>query len=283
MLRTVSAGHGNDGSLAGFHLLDVVQVFRKNRIIRRDKHRGQIGTDQRDDAMLELSAGMPFGKKVGDLLHFERAFERDGEVELPAEEKHAVCIDIFFGNCLNLIAQFQNRFDLAGQRFERFNHAASISRGKISHPSKEQSEERQNGKLRRKRFRSCDADLRPGVHVNSPIAFASDCARDVVTNSQCAKTFAPAFTQRAERIRGFAALADGENQRLRSHRRIAMAKLARVFDFCWNVGKSLDQIFADPAGMKRRATAGKNDTADIAQAREASCSSHPALRCIHPG
>ena len=44
-----------------------------------------------------------------------------------------------------------------------------------------------------------------------------------------------------------------------------MAKLARVFDVCWKVGKSLDQIFADPTGMKRRATARKNDTADIAQ------------------
>ena len=119
--------------------------------------------------------------------------------------------------------------------------------------------------LRRERFRGRDADLRPGVHVNAPVAFARDCARDVIANSQCAKTFAPAFTQRAERIRGFAALADGENQRLRSHRRVAMAKLARVFDFCWKVGKSLDQIFADPAGVKRRAAARKNDTADVAQ------------------
>src|SRR5260370_37152284 len=118
-----------------------------------------MGMEQRDSSMLELSAGMPFGKKVGDLLHFERAFERHGEVELPAEEKHAVRIDIFFCNFLNLIAQFQNRFDLAGQRFERFNHATPISSGKISHPSKQQSEERQNGKLRRERFRSCDADF----------------------------------------------------------------------------------------------------------------------------
>ena len=44
------------GSLAGFHLFDVVQVFRENGIVRRNEYRGQIGTDQRDDAMLELSA-----------------------------------------------------------------------------------------------------------------------------------------------------------------------------------------------------------------------------------
>ena len=233
--------------------------------------------------MLELGAGMPFGKEIGDLFHFERAFERDREIELPAEEKHAVRIDILFRNCLNLIAQSQNCFDLAGNA-----SSASITRlpsvvERFRIRPKQQSEECQNGKLRRKRFRRRDANFRPGVHVNSSIAFARDCARDVVTNSQGAKTFAPAFTQRAEGVRGFAALADGENERLRSHRRVAMAKLARVFDFGWDVGKSLDQIFADHAGMKRRATACKDDTADIAKLAEASYSSRPALRCIPPG
>ena len=90
---------------------------------------------------------MPFGKEIGDLLHFERAFERDREVELPAEEEHAVCIGIFFRDRFDLIAQFQNRLDLAGQRFQRFDHAASFGGGKVSHPSEEQAEQRENSKL----------------------------------------------------------------------------------------------------------------------------------------
>ena len=44
--------------------------------------------------MLELGARMAFGEEIGDLFHFERAFERDREIELPAEEKHAVRVDI---------------------------------------------------------------------------------------------------------------------------------------------------------------------------------------------
>jgi hypothetical protein len=44
-----------------------------------------------------------------------------------------------------------------------------------------------------------------------------------------------------------------------------MAELTRVFDLGWNARKLLDQIFTDPAGMKRRATACKDDTADIAK------------------
>src|SRR3984893_8447590 len=175
--------------------------------------------------MLELSAGVPFRKQIRDLLHLKRTFERNREVELPAKKKHAVCIGIFFGNRLNLVAEIQNRFHLGGQRFKRFNHAAPIRSGKITHPAKEQPKECENDKLRRKRFCSRDADFRTGVHINSSIALPGNRARDVVTNSQSAKAFAPAFAQGSECIRGFAALADRKDQRLRSHWRITMTKL----------------------------------------------------------
>src|SRR6267378_1070428 len=215
--------------------------------------------------MLELSAGVSFRKQISDLLHLKRSFERDREVELPAKEKHAVCIGIFFGNRLNLVAEIQNRFDLAGQRFKRFNDATPIRSGKISHPAKEQSEKRKDDKLRRKRFGSGDSDFRTRVHVDSSVALAGDRARDIVTNSQSPKAFPTAFTQRPECTRGFTALADGEDQCLGSHRCISMTELTGVFDFGGNVRKSLDQVFADPAGMKRRAATGKNDAADIAE------------------
>src|ERR1700730_2867277 len=215
--------------------------------------------------MLELSAGVPFRKQIRDLLQLKGPFKRDREVELPAKEKHAVCIGIFFGNRLNLVAEIQNRFHLGWQRFKRFNHAAPIRSGKISHPAKKQPKQGKNDKLRRKRFRRRDADFRTGVHVNSPVALARNRARDIVTNSQSPKAFAPAFAQGSECIRGFAALADRKDQRLRSHWCIAMTKLTRVFDFGWNISKSLDQIFTDNAGMKRGATTCKDDTADIAK------------------
>src|SRR6266511_1154903 len=140
--------------------------------------------------------------------------------------------------------------------FERFNHSAPIGSGEISHPTKEQSEERKNDELRRKRFGGRNTDFGSGVHVNSAVALTRDRARDVVTDSQSAKAFALAFAQCAQCIRGFTALADGEHKCLRSHGRIAMAELAGVFDFGWNARKSLNQIFTDSAGMKCRAAAG---------------------------
>src|SRR6058998_168841 len=90
------------------------------------------------------------------------------------------------------------------------------------------------------RFRGRDANLGPGMHVNTTVTLARDRARDVVTNSQRPKTFAPTFPECPECICSFAALADGKNQSPRRHRRVAMAKLARIFDFGGNIRQPLD-------------------------------------------
>src|ERR1051325_7815490 len=138
--------------------------------------------------MFELGAWMPLGKEIGDLLHFESAFKRDWKVELASKEQKAVCVGIFFGNRFDLIVQIQNGFDLLRQPFQCLNHATSFSRRKIAHPSKKQAEQRENYKLRGKRFGGRHADLGSGVHVNAAVALARDRACDVVTNAQSAKT-----------------------------------------------------------------------------------------------
>src|SRR4029453_10635911 len=148
-----------------------------------------------------------------------------------------------------------------------FDHARPFRRREISHPPEEQSEERKDGELRSKRFGGRHANLRPGVHVNAAVAFARDRARDVVAYSEGTKTFAPALAQRAERVRGFAALTDGEDQRLRRHRCVAMTKFAGVIYFGWDASHSLNQIFTDSCGVQRGAASGENDSTDIAQLR----------------
>src|SRR2546423_12308029 len=103
MFRTVAACQRDNRASASFHLFDVVQVFRKNRIIRSDEDRGEITTDQRNDAVLELRARVAFGKKIRDLLHLQRTFESNREVELSAEEQKTVRIRISAGDFLDLI------------------------------------------------------------------------------------------------------------------------------------------------------------------------------------
>ena len=88
------------------------------------------------------------------------------------------------------------------------------------------------------------------MHVDAPIAFPPHRAGDVVADSKRAKSFALAFAQRAEGIGCFAALADGEDERIAAHRGVAMAKLAGVFHFHRNIGQLLDQVFAYQRSMQ---------------------------------
>ncbi len=137
----------------------------------------------------------------------------------------------------------------------------------MPHPAKEQSDEHEDGHLRGERFRRGDPDLRTRVHVNAAVAFARDGARDVVANAEGAIPLAPAFPHRAEGVGGFAALADREDYGVARHRGIAMAKLAREFHFRRNPRELLEDVFADHGRMQRRAAAGQDDAADIAQLR----------------
>ena len=54
---------GDDRAFARFDLLDVVQIFGKDRVVRRDENRRQIRSNQRDDAVLQFRARMAFAKR----------------------------------------------------------------------------------------------------------------------------------------------------------------------------------------------------------------------------
>ncbi len=110
----------------------------------------------------------------------------------------------------------------------------------MAHPAEEQTNGRQDRDLRRKRFRRGDTDLRTGVHINPAVALARDRAGNVVANTEGAIAFPPALAQGAERVRGLAALADGEDEGVARHRGIAMAKFAGVFHFGRDLRELLD-------------------------------------------
>src|SRR5439155_1968885 len=56
LLRAISAGECNNGAFTSLDLLDVIQIFREDRIVGHDKNRGKIRADQRHHAVLELGA-----------------------------------------------------------------------------------------------------------------------------------------------------------------------------------------------------------------------------------
>jgi hypothetical protein len=112
LFGTAATGDNNEGTLARFHLLDVVQILRQNGVIGSDKDRRKLRPDQSDDAMFELSTRMAFGVLIRDLFHLQRAFERDRKVELPSEKQHAANVSILLGNLSDVIAELKNLIDL---------------------------------------------------------------------------------------------------------------------------------------------------------------------------
>ena len=102
------------------------------------------------------------------------------------------------------------------------------------------------------------------MHINTPVALARNCARHVIADSKCPEPFASAFAERAKCVGGLSALADSENQRLASQRRVPMAELACVFYLSRNIRQRFDQIFPHPARMQGGAATRKNDAPDIA-------------------
>ena len=132
-------------------------------------------------------------------------------------------------------------------------------------PAEQESQESQDYDLRSKAFGCCDADLRPRVHVNPAITFASDRAADTVANSKGTVSFASALTQGGQSIDRLAALAYGEYQGVLGHRYVSVAKLAGKLYLSRNMGEILNEAFADSACMKGRTAGAQNDAFDVAQ------------------
>ncbi len=88
---------------------------------------------------------------------------------------------------------------------------------------------------------------RDGVQVDAAIRFLSDARADDVANRKGSMPLPLHFAQGRQRVGRLAALRDREHQRVVVDRRIAIAQLARVFDFDGQPGEFLEQVFATKA------------------------------------
>ena len=143
----------------------------------------------------------------------------------------------------------------AGQARE-IAEAAEIKR---EHP------EREN--LAREGLGARHADLGAGMQVNSTVRLASDRGTDHVANGKRKVPLALALAEGRQCIRGFAGLADGDDDRVVVDRRIAVAELAGVLDLDGNLGELLDEVFAHLGGMVTGAAGGQNDAPGLASCR----------------
>ncbi len=135
----------------------------------------------------------------------------------------------------------------------------------MPHSAKVQREQGQRGDLRRKGLGRSHADFRAGVQVNPAVGFAGDRRADHVADRQRRVPFALAFPHGREGVGRLAALRDREHHRPRAQGRIAIAQLARVFDFGGNAGELFQQIFPNQPGVPTRAARGEHDPVDLPQ------------------
>ena len=79
---------------------------------------------------------------------------------------------------------------------------------------KYRAQQRHHDALRREGLGRGDADFRAGVQVDAAVGLAGDRAADDVADRQRRVALALHFAQRGERVDRFAALRDGEQQRV---------------------------------------------------------------------
>lgn len=81
-LREVAVGVREDIQLAaaGLDFLEVGLELVEQAVVGGNGDDGHVAVDQGERAVLEFAGGVGFGVDVGDVLEFERAFERDRQV-----------------------------------------------------------------------------------------------------------------------------------------------------------------------------------------------------------
>ena len=65
---------------------------------------------------------------IGNLFELQRAFQAEGIVEVPTDEKYRVVIEILRGEELDLLAVCQNRLDLLREHLELFDQTGIFCR-----------------------------------------------------------------------------------------------------------------------------------------------------------
>ncbi len=119
-----------------------------------------------------------------------------------------------------------------------------------------------SGELSGKSFRGSHANFRPGVRVDGAIGFASEHRANHVADGENFRAFLARFAFGGKSVRGFTRLADGDDQAVLVDDGVAVAILAAVVHFHWDVREPLDHELARES---RVPTGAAGDNFHIAQ------------------
>mmetsp|Transcript_35379 Transcript_35379/g.88069 ORF Transcript_35379/g.88069 Transcript_35379/m.88069 type:complete len:317 (+) Transcript_35379:1089-2039(+) len=124
---------------------------------------------------------------------------------------------------------------------------------------------REGEDLRGEGFGRGDADLRPGVQVDSPVRLARDRGADLVAHADAEALVLLGELQRGEGVRRLPRLRDCDEDILLEENRVAVSELGAVLDLDRDAREVLDQVLAEQRGVPRGAARHDDDASGGSQ------------------
>ena len=212
--------------------------------------------------MLEFGTGVTARRDVADLLELERTFEGDRIVVLTAHEEHDLCAGVAAGDRRDLLLKFDNTGDQGGEFLQFGDDPTACGTREVADSPQEKGDQGEHGDLGREGLRCRHADLRTGVHVDTPVALPGDGACNIVANAEGAVTLALALPKGGERIGRLSTLTQDKDQSVLGHRKVAVTELTRKLALRGDLRECFNDVFPDHRGMEGGAAPAQNNTLD---------------------
>ena len=177
----------------------------------------------------------------------------------PKEEAVFVA-GVFLGDGLDFFVLLENFAHLIGQGFKGFDDLGAVAKAEVAKAPEVKGDHGAEHDLRGEGLSGGDADFGAGVLVDAAVGFAGNGGAHAVVDREGAVAFAFGFAQGGEGVDSFAGLADREDEGVFVERGVAVTEFGSVFDFDWDAGEALDEVFRNEAGMPGGATGKEKNT-----------------------
>ena len=221
---------------------------------------------QGDGAVLELAGGESLGVDVADFLEFEGALEGDGESDVTAQVDDGGRVLHRAGELADRLAAVEDAGDGLGDARELVHVVGDLVGVLVAaHLRQVQAQDVAGGDLRGEGLRGGDRDLGARVGEDDGVRLARDRRAGRIHDGDDFRALLAGVADRLNGVHGFAALRDGDDQRLLADDGVAVAELAGEFDLDGDAAPVLDRVAGDLARVGGGAAADHDDLVDGAQ------------------
>lgn len=184
-------------------------------VVKNTQNDGGVFDDEGEWTVLQCSAGIPFGVKVGDFFDFECAFSGDCFAGAFAENETVFGVDECFCNCFAGFFCREGDFDEGGESAEfvdEFSATVDFGGAMLAEPG---GDEFEGDDLSAECFGGCDGVFTAGVEVDSAFRRSGDERADGVDHGEGRDVMFLCHDDGAMGVFGFAGLRDDEETRVR--------------------------------------------------------------------